>query len=72
MAQRYQSRLASSDNPSALMVGQTYWWRNERDKCVDDACLIAAYNDRIRVLGGHLRTGAPPPPKRHSRRVSPR
>jgi uncharacterized protein len=51
MVQIYGLRLAKSDNPSALRTAQLTWLRNRRNKCTDDACLIAAYNERLLALG---------------------
>ena len=55
LAQSYKSRLAKDGESSSVKTDQQRWLREQRNKCKDDACLSAAYNERLVVLGANDR-----------------
>lgn len=51
LAQAYQNALAGSASPAALKAAQKSWLAKVRNPCKDSACLIRAYQQRIKALG---------------------
>jgi len=51
LAQAYQKALAGSASPAALKAAQKSWLAKVRNPCKDSACLIRAYQRRIKALG---------------------
>lgn len=52
MATAYKKALSSASDAQATKASQRAWLINERNKCQDAACLLAAYKTRLAELSG--------------------
>lgn len=57
MAEAYRQRVAATGNSPAVGAAQIAW-RQERDRCSDEACLTAVYSRRIQELSQPAQGGA--------------
>lgn len=58
LATAYQSALKSAVDVGAFKSAQRAWIKNIRDACMDEACLIEAYSNRVRELTSVLKQGS--------------
>lgn len=52
LAQTYRQMRVSVRDPEKIIMDQKRWLKSVRNNCTSVACLISAYQERIRVLNG--------------------
>jgi uncharacterized protein len=50
LAAAYTAARAKSNNPDALKADQRHWLADERNACIDAACLVRVTEARIQKL----------------------
>mgnify|MGYP000325911333 CR=1 FL=1 len=50
LAAEYKSALADQADPTGLVANQKEWLQNLLNTCVDKACILNAYKNRIAEL----------------------